>query len=174
MTVEIPEWVAAEGNVKAVFVPTLASLTAPSVAVVNAGVDVSCFLLPDWDGPGGTQNRGEQRRFCSRETFEVLGREKNSIAPLTYTYLPQELGTPGHDGNALYEALAPGNTGFLVVGYGLDPADPFVAGDIVDVIPIEAGRRNKDARGSDEFSPLTVTQEIGVTGSKAEDSEAAA
>lgn len=174
MTVEIPEWVAAEGNVKAVFVPTLASVTAPSVAVVNAGVDISCFLLPDWDGPSGTQNKGEQRRFSSKETFDVLGRTKNSVAPLSYTYLPQELGTPGHAANELYEALAPGNTGFLVVGYGIDPAVPFAAGDIVDVVPVEAGVRNKSARGSDEFAPLTVTQELGVTGTVAEDSEAAA
>lgn len=171
MTVEIPEWVPAEGNVKAVFVPTVASMTGPSAATVNAGVDVSCFLMPDWDGPGGTQNKGEQRRFCSRETFDVLGRTKRSVSALTYTYLPQELGTPGHDGNELYEALTPGNTGILVVGYGIDPADPFAAGDIADLVPVVVGARVKGARGSDEFAPLTVTQELGVSGSVAEDSE---
>lgn len=170
MTVEIPTWVAAEGNVKAVFVPSVADLSAPSAAVVNAGVDVSCFLLPDWDGPGGTQNKGEQRRFCSRETFDVLGRIKRNVAALSYTYNPQELGAPGGDGNEVYEALAEGNTGVLVVGYGLDPANPFAVGDVADLIPVEAGFQAKGARGSDEFAPLTVTQELGVTGAVATDS----
>ncbi len=171
MTVEIPEWVAAEGNVKAVFVPTVASMTAPSAATVNAGVDLSCFLMPDWDGPGGSQNKGEQRRFCSKETFDVLGRIKRNVAALSYTYLPQELGTPGHDANEAYEALLEGNTGVLVVGYGLDPVDPFAAGDIADLIPVECGFQTKSARGSDEFAPLTVMQELGVTGTVAVDSE---
>lgn len=170
MTVEIPEWVAAEGNVKAVFVPTVADLSAPSIAIVNAGVDVSCYLMPDWDGPGGTQNKGEQRRFCSKETFDVLGRIKRNVAALSYTYLPQELGTPGAPGNEVYEALAQGNTGVLVVGYGLDPADPFAIGDVADLIPVECGFQMKPARGADEFAPLIVTQELGVTGAVATDS----
>jgi hypothetical protein len=170
MTVTIPDWVPADGNVKAVWVPTVASMTAPSAAVVNAGIDVSCYLMPDWDGPGGTQNKGEQRRFCSRETFDVLGRIKRNIAALMYTYNPQELGTPGGPGNEVYEALAEGNEGVLVVGYGIDPADDFAAGDVADLIPAEAGFQAKGARGSDEFAPLTVTQELGVTGSVAVDS----
>lgn len=171
MSVEIPESVLAEGNVKIVFVPTLASQTAPSIAVLNAGVDVSCFLMPDWDGPTATQNTGDSRRFCSRETFQRLGRKTWTIPPLVYTYVPQEA---GGDGNEAYDALAEGNEGFLVVGYGVDPADPFAVADLVDVFPVECGVQVKGARGSDEFAPLTVTQTLAVTNTVHQDAATAA
>lgn len=161
MTVEIPESVTAEGNVKAIFVPTLAT---DSAALLNAGVDISCFLMPDWDGATPAQNTGDDRRFCSKQTFDRLGRVKWTLAPLTYTYLPQELGTPGHAANAVYEALAEGNTGLVFIGYGLDPAVDVVASDIGDIMPVACGVQGKAARGADEFAPLTVTQTLAVTG----------
>lgn len=160
MPIVIPDSVLAEGNVKAVFVPTLASQTAPSAATLNAGEDISCYLMPDWDGPTASQNTGDSRRFCSRQTFSQLGRVSWSIAPLVYTYDPQNA---GGDANAVYDALAEGNEGFLVIGYGIDPADAFAATDIVDVFPVQAGVQVKSARGSDEFAPLTVTQTLAVT-----------
>lgn len=156
MTVSIPESVLAEGNVKAVFVPTLAAVSA---ATLNAGVDISCYLMPDWDGPTATQNTGESRRFCSRESFQRLGRKSWTIPPLVYTYDPQNA---AGDANAVYDALAEGNEGFLVVGYGIEPESDFAAADLVDVFPVECGVQVKNARGSDEFAPLTVTQTLAV------------
>jgi hypothetical protein len=157
MPVTIPDSVLAEGNVKAVFVPTLATVSA---ATLNAGQDISCFLMPDWDGPTATQSTGESRRFCSRESFQRLGRTSWSVPPLVYTYDPQ---TPAGDANAVYDALAEGNEGFLVVGYGIQPEDDFAATDLVDIFPVECGVQVKNARGSDEFAPLTVTQTLAVT-----------
>jgi hypothetical protein len=171
MTVTIPESVPAEGNVKAVFVPTLTSTSAPSAAELNGGTDISCYLMPDWDGPTATQNTGDDRRFCSRQTFTRLGRVTWSIAPLTYTYDPQA--TTG-TANDVYDALAEGNEGFLVVGYGIDAAADFASSDKVDVFPVEAGVQVKAARGTDEFAPLTVTQTLAVTGVPNLDAVAAA
>lgn len=163
MTVTIPDSVLAEGNVKAVFVPTLATVSA---ATLNAGTDISCYLMPDWDGPTASQNTGDSRRFCSRETFQRLGRKTWTIPPLVYTYDPQTAaGVP----NEVYDALTEGNEGFLVVGYGIDPADAFVATDLVDVFPVECGVQVKNARGADEFAPLTVTQTLAVTNTVRQD-----
>lgn len=164
MTVTIPESVTAEGNVKAVFVPSVANPAAPTVTELNGGTDVSCFLMPDWDGPTATQNTGEKRRFCSRETFTSLGRVRWEIAPLSYTYLPQQLGTPGAAGNEVYEALAAGNTGYLYLGYGIEPEADFEESDIADGFPVECGAQSKPPRGADEFAPLTVTQTLAVSG----------
>jgi hypothetical protein len=171
MTISIPESVQAEGNVKVVFVPTLTSTATPSAAQLNAGTDISCYLMPDWDGATGTQNTGESRRFCSRQTFQRMGREQWSIAPLSYTYDPQNA---GGDANAVYDALAQGNEGYLVFGYGIEPAVDFAAGDKVDIYPVEAGLQSKAARGTDEFAPLTVTQTLGVIGPRVEDATVAA
>lgn len=156
MTVSIPDSVLAEGNVKAVFVPTLATVSA---ALLNAGVDISCYLMPDWDGPTATQNTGESRRFCSRETLSRLGRVVWTVSPLMYTYGPQ---SDEGDINAVRDALAEGVEGFLVVGYGIEPSADFASGDFVDIFPVEAGVQVKQARGSDEFAPLTITQTLAV------------
>lgn len=173
MPIVIPDFVLAEGNVKAVFIPTLVSQSTPSAAALNGGtaVDVSCHLLPDWDGPTASQNTGDSRRFCSRETFGQLGRVTWSVSPLVYTYVPQD---PGGDGNEVYDALASGNEGFLVIGYGIDAGAAFASGDIVDVFPVQAGVQVKAARGSDEFAPLTVTQTLTVTNSVTQDAVVAA
>ena len=167
MPVLIPDSVLAEGNVKVVFLPTLASLTAPTAVALNAAVDISCYLMADWDGPTPTQNTGESRRFCSRESFQRLGRTTWAIPPLSYTYGPQD---DAGDINAARDALAPGTEGFMVIGYGLDPADDFAAGDVVDVFPVECGVQAKPARGSDEFAPLTIMQTLAVTSTVAQDS----
>lgn len=169
MTVSIPDSVLAEGNVKVVFVPTLASLTLPSAAALNAGIDISCYLMPDWDGATANQNTGESRRFCSRRTFGKLGRVQWTLAPLIYTYLPQLLGTPGSPGNEVYEALLAGNTGVVGFGYGIEPEEEFVEDDVVDLFPVETGAQSKGARGADEFAPLTVTQTLAVNGVEALD-----
>ena len=171
MTVTIPESITAEGNVKAAFVAAIADLDEPTPTEANGGVDISCYLMPDWEGPTATQNTGEDRRFCSRETFTRLGRNQWEISPLVYTYLPQELGTPGNAANDVYEALTPDTTGFLVIAYGKDPSAAFAADDIVDVFPIEAGVQVKQAVGTDEFAPLTVTQALAVTGVPSLDGE---
>jgi hypothetical protein len=122
--------------------------------------------MPDWDGPTATQNTGESRRFCSRESFQRLGRKTWAIPPLMYTYKPQDA---GDDANAVYDALTEDVEGFLVVGYGIEPEDDFATGDLVDVFPVQAGVQNKNARGADEFAPLTVTQTLAVVGPARQD-----
>ena len=172
MTSSVPESVTAEGNVKAAFVPAIAAPdTGPTVAEMTAGVIISGFLMPGWGGFAGTQNKGDDRRFNSRQTFQKLGRVNHEVVPLEGTLLPQELGTPGHAANKVYETLAPDTVGWLVIGYGLDAEEnaPFVATDIVDYAPIQAGEQFKGAVGADEFAPLTYTQELVTTGLKRTD-----
>lgn len=181
MTIEIPE-VFAEGNVRAAFIPAISNIaTGPTVAEMAAGVLIGRYLMPDWDGFTGTQNKGESRRFSSREVYQRFGRTAHSIAPLNYTYNPQELGTPGAPGNEVYEACEHGNLGYLVLGFGLLAEDddtgldiPFAAGDIVSFAPSECGEQFEQARGADEFAPLAVMQELIVKGKKIKNRKIAA
>lgn len=172
MTSSIPESTGAEGNVKAAFIPAIANLaTGPTVAEMAAGVLIGTYLLPGWEGFTGSQNKGEDRRFASRQVFQKLGRTNHEVAPLSYTYVPQELGTPGYAANEVYETLAEDTTGYLVLGYGLDAEldAPFIATDVVDFAPVTCGEQFKASVGSDEFAPLPVTQELVVTGLKVKD-----
>jgi hypothetical protein len=173
MTIEIPE-VFAEGNVRAAFIPAIANLaTGPTVAEMAAGVLIGRYLMPDWDGFTGTQNKGESRRFSSREVYQRFGRTAHSIAPIIYTYNPQMLKTPGSPGNEVYEGCAEGNLGYMVLGYGLLAEDeltggdiPFAEDDVISFASAECGEQFEGARGADEFAPLTVTQELIVKGKK--------
>lgn len=178
MTVEIPESVTAEGNVRAAFVPAIANLaTGPTVDEMAAGVLLSLFLAPDWAGFAGTQSKGERRRYGSRQTFQRLGRTTNEVAALSYSYVPQKLGTPGAPGNKVYETLAEGTKGYLVLGYGLDAEldEPFDANDVVDYALTECGEQFKQGGGgNDEFADLMVQQELVVVGRKYKDRKIAA
>lgn len=167
MTVSIPEYVTAEGNVKVAFVPAIANLSAPTVVELNAGVDITCYLPETWAGVTADQAKGEQRRMCSKESFETLGRIKRAISDFTYTYLPQALGTD--PANKVKTKMAPGTHGFLVTRYGPDATDAWAADDVVDVLPAECGAQNKNTGGSDEFAPLTITQGLSATGVLVED-----
>lgn len=171
MTVSIPESVAAEGNVKAVFVAVIAAPGAPTAAELAAGVNISNTLMPDWDGPTATQNTGEDRRFSSRQTFMRLGRVQWEVSPLVYTYDPQ---TAAGAANTVADALTEGNSGYLVMGYGIDANATLVATDVVDVVPVKCGVQVKAARGADEFAPLTITQTLAVTNTVRQDVAVAA
>ena len=172
MTVSIPEFVTAEGNVKVAFVPAIANIAAPTVTELNAGVDITCYLPETWGGITADQARGEQRRMCSKESFEILGRITRQVADFTYTYLPQE--DSSDPANKVKTTMAPGTPGFLVMRYGPAATDAWAAADVVDVIPVEAGAQTKNTGGSDEFAPLTITQGVSATGVLEEDAVVAA
>lgn len=161
MTVTIPASIDAEGNVKVVWVPVIAG-AAPTAAELLAGTDITCYLMPDWDGPTAAQNVGEDRRFCSKQVFDRLGRVKWSIADLNYTYDPQAATSTAP--NKAFLALATGNVGNIVVAYGADPTIALAAGKKVDIFPSKCGQQVKAARGADEFAPLVVKQTLAVTG----------
>lgn len=174
MTVVIPASVTAVGNVKVAFVPALANTSAPTVAELTAtgAVDISCFLMPDWGGVTADQNKGQDRRFCSKEAFDRLGTVTRSVADIVYTYLPQAVGTD--PANKAYTTLVQGTNGFLVIRYGLDVSVAFTAAQKVDVLPVTLGVQTKAVAGSDEFAPLTVTQGMGATGILVRDAVVAA
>ena len=166
MTVTIPDYVTAEGRIKVAFVPAVTT-TAPTLTELNAGVDVTCYLPENWGGVTGEQSKGEQRRMCSREVFETLGRVKRTAADFTATYLPQAAGSA--DGNKAKTAMAAGTQGFLVIRYGIDAIEPWTAGDKVDILPVTTGVQNKSTAASDEFAPLTYTQSVAARGPLVED-----
>lgn len=164
MTLTIPESHTSEGNIRATFVPTLASTSAPSAATLNGAtaVNLSSFLMPGWGGIQSEQNTGQDRRFGSKEGFNRLGRITRSLGQLVYTWLPQAISTDA--GNKAYTGLAAGTTGFVVFGFDKSPATAWAASDKAWVVPVECGVQNPDSAASDEFAPLTITQTLGVTG----------
>lgn len=166
MTIIVPAGVKAEGNLKVAFVPTIADVSAPTVAELTAtgALDVSFFIKGGAFKPSGEQARGDDRRLGSTQTFETLGREKSTIDDIVYIADPQAAAaTPGNKAMELFQA---GVSGFFVVRYGLDALTvDFIAAQKVDIWPMVFGVQNKTQLAEDdEFAKITITQAIAVSG----------
>ena len=166
MVVTVPAGVKAEGNLKVSFVPTIAALPVITAVEVNAAgsLDVSFFFTAGNFKPGGEQARGDDRRVGSRQTFETLGREKNTIDDIVYIADPQAAALAAS--NKAMELFQPDVTGYFVVRYGLDALTvDFAAAQKVDVWPIIFGAQIKTQLAADgEFDKITLTQAVAVTG----------
>jgi hypothetical protein len=165
-----PPGVSSQGNTRAIYVPTLVAAGAPDISSeLNAAgaVDFSCFLLEDQFNFTGEQARGEDRRFCSKESFETLGVAKRGIADLQYVFDPQAAAALPE--NRAYEVFKKDVTGFFIVRMGFDARTvDWAAGQKVDVWPIKFGLQVK-VLGGGEFAKFNVTQAVAVTAPPTED-----
>jgi len=140
-----PVGVPADGNVKVVFVPTMADPKAPKATELNAAsaLDITCGVV----GGGFTTSTDVQtltdERLCSTQTFEDVGTFTYSIDDIEYIITPQDSTVTGE--NKIYNTLVPGSTGFIVVRYGKAFDGAFTTGDVVDVYPVKLGPQVKSA-----------------------------
>ncbi|WP_394289507.1 hypothetical protein [Microbacterium sp.] len=167
MAVELPPTTTALANQLIVFLttPPAASSGIPTVAEVNAGLAAQCFIYGNFNVTP-TQNTGEgPRKNCRPNAPTNLGIVTYPATELQYSYMPQELGAPGADGNELYEALEPGAVITAVVLDGISgETESVAAGDVADVYEMKAGVRRKGQTGDGEFDEKSVTQALVVVG----------
>lgn len=169
MTLTIPEAASALGNVKLTFLPAYADLEELTTTELNgvSAVKADVFMLPDWAGLTGNQNKGTRRRFAEKVGRDALGILARALEDVTYTYLPQAAGSD--PANKMKTALTMGATGAWVIGYDKDPADAWAEDDIYTAIEVECGYQRKNPTGADEFAELTITQALGIVGNTVED-----
>jgi len=140
-----PVGVPADGNVKVVFVPTVADPKNPKATELNAtsALDITCGVT----GGGFTTSTDVQtltdERLCSTQTFEDVGTFTYAIDDIEYIIDPQDVSPTGE--NKIYQTLVPNTTGFIVVRYGKLFSDAFAADDVVDVYPVKLGPQVKSA-----------------------------
>jgi hypothetical protein len=166
MPVTIPPGIKAEGNSKVAYVPTLANPSAPTVTEVTAAgsLDVSFFLTAGNFKASQDQNRGDDRRYASKQVFQTLGRKNATVDDIVYVADPQA--AAGNANNKAMEIFTESTTGYFVVRFGLDAETvDFAAAQKVDVWPIIFGSQNKTPLAEDdEFAKITITQAVAVTG----------
>lgn len=143
--------------------PPVATTGIPTLTEVNAGLLAACHIFGDFN-PTADQSTGESPAVMCEEYSETeFGRTTYAPVEIQYSYMPQELGTPGADGNELYEALEPGTQLTAVVLHGISgKTDALVAGDIADVFLVEAGTRRKGKTGDGDFDKKSVNQFVRV------------
>lgn len=149
----------ADGNVKVVWVTTIADTAAPSATELNAvtSIDLSCYLTADGFTPGLDEAVIADDRLCDTETFEQPGRSQRT---LSVTYIDN---SNTADDNDAYETLVPGTAGYIVVRRGKAYAGDFTATtDKVDVWPVKCGKQND--LPPEANSVLKVSQKLFVTG----------
>ncbi|HEY9394518.1 MAG TPA: hypothetical protein VIP58_10265 [Nocardioides sp.] len=155
------------GNKLVVFLttPPAATTGIPTVTEVNAALFAGCHIFGDFNVTP-SQNTGEgPRKMCSRNSPTELGLVTFPAVDVQYSYMPQELGTPGADGNEVYEALDPDAVITAVVLAGIEGTVGAVAtGDIADIYEMTVGARRKGATGDGEFDQLSTTQSLIVNG----------
>lgn len=160
MSITIPDapGIDVAGRVKTWFVPAIADSSAPTVAEITAGVEITCALYglnETLDQP--TTSRAKR---CYRQPSQALGRAAYSLEPIEYDYDPQAPDSPDY----AYGEMTPGLTGYIVDRLGLDKEDPLVTGQIVKLIRVELGGRSDapiDATSTDP-QKFRVTQVVAV------------
>lgn len=163
---EIPG-VVADGMVKVAWVLAIANTGAPKLATeIKAATsveDITCWITNAFT-PNAELQMIEDRRMCSKQTFQSIGTVMWSIEELNYLFDPQN---PGSENNKVYEAMVDGQIGFLVVGWGKDAEEDWAIGDVVDVFPVELGPRVPMPPESN--SKLRVKQKPSVIGNVVRD-----
>jgi hypothetical protein len=160
-----PASVPTDGNLKVVWVPTIADPANPTMTELTAAsaVDLSCYLTSDGFTPSTDEAVVTDDRLCSVQTFEQPGRITDKL-DIKYVYQPQN---PDATDNKAFATLRRLAAGFIVSRWGKSFLDAFAAGDIVDVMPAKAGKQVKQAPEAN--SQFKVGQKIFIVGEVQED-----
>jgi hypothetical protein len=128
----IPTATDSDGNVKYTWVSTIASTSAPTVAELTAGTELSCWLTGDGWNPSLNQATATDKRACSAQDYEAPGRYAYSLE-VKYVEAPQ--GT-----NTAKTTLVPGSLGYMVERRGLSVDTAYAAAQKVNVFPVSPGQ----------------------------------
>jgi hypothetical protein len=124
-----------DGNVKATFVLTIANVSAPTAAELNAGVDLQEYITKDGLGIAPEQAAVDNTALASRDETEDAGTVKYSIE-LTVKRKDEAAEDIG------WNTLTDRTLGYLVVRRNLPHETAYAAGQRVEVYPVRCGRPN--------------------------------
>jgi len=149
-----PQKTLANGKDSYWLVPAIANLAAPTAVEVNAAtaLNISCFLLGDQEGLGGSTDRVTlPSLLCETSTEEALGTTTYSFPDLQVVFNPQA--AANSDAKKAFEKIRNGYSGYLVRRQGVTAVDnaAVAAGEFVDVAAIEIGKAipTKTSTGAD-------------------------
>ncbi|MFE3452380.1 hypothetical protein ACFXJ8_26000 [Nonomuraea sp. NPDC059194] len=124
-----------DGNVAAYFCLTIANVSAPTAAELNAGVALQEYITKDGLGISPEQAAVDNTSLASRDETEDAGTVKYSIE---LTCKRKEVSAE----DVAWNTLTDRTLGYLVVRRNLAHETTFVAGQRVEVYPVRCGRPN--------------------------------
>lgn len=161
-----PTAVAADGNVRIFWVTTI-TLSAPTVAQLTAGTELSYYLTPDGFSPTTDEQEITDDRLADTQTYENRGRHRFGLGNIRYVTNPA---APTHDVAAV--TLVDNVAGYMVVRWGMDADTAWAADQLVDIFPVRMGFQNPQPPEAN--SVLHITQRAFVTGAVLQRVEVAA
>lgn len=117
-----------EGNTKVTWTLAIADIAEPTVAELNAGVDISTYVPVDGVKPSQNQTNVDSKAITDRFDAQVVGSWGGEFG---MTFFRDDT-----DDDA-WELCEYGTNGFLVVRRGVDWEDAWAAADKVEVYPAE-------------------------------------
>lgn len=110
----------------------IANIAAPTVAEINAGTDITCFLTKDGLNPGGSTNKVDSAGLCSRVDSQTVG-------SVGYDFSLKLFRDNAVGGDDAWDLAVWGSEGYLVVRRGVPYATAFAAGQKVEVYDAQMG-----------------------------------
>ena len=144
-----------DGNLKVSWVATIASIAAPTVAELTAGVSLEDRLTPDGLNIGFDTSMINNSALNSQYDTEQVGRSKVTT---TLKYKAGAVGTT----DDVRDALTFRAVGYRVVRRGIDSGTAWAASQEVEVYPSQSGRPNPDVPAPNSIQ--TVMVQLGSTG----------
>lgn len=124
-----------DGNVKVTFCLTIANISAPTAAELNAGVDLQEWITKDGLGISPEQAAVDNTALASRDETEDAGSVKYGIE-LTVKRKEDEVNDTGWD------TLTDRQLGYLAVRRNLAHETAWAAGQHGEMYPVRCGRPN--------------------------------
>lgn len=149
----------ADGRIKTVIVTTIADPENPTVAELQAGTDISCYIrLGGWAFSPSQATINDQRE-CSDRDYQRPGRK--SVSDASITFIDNTNSELYQEFNECAEATTEGTTGYIVRRRGLPAADDWAADQKVTVIPVQFGEKQLVAQEENgvqaSLAPFFVT-----------------
>lgn len=152
----MPPGVVGDGMMKVALLTTFSgSLTATAA---NAAEDVTCEFTADGFNRGVNEATVTDERLCTTQDGEEPGRYSETLETI-YVWDQQNA-----EDYILYDTLKRGVKGYYLVRYGKPFDQPFVAGDVVDVIQFAAGVQNRQNTPANEKQKIAQKAFIGAGG----------
>jgi hypothetical protein len=108
----------------------VADISAPSVAEIAAGTDLTCFITKDGLNPGGTTNKVDDGALCNRLDAQLVG----SVGYDFTLKLKRD-----NDSDDAWTLASWGAEGYLVIRRGVLYETAFASGQPVEVFHAQMG-----------------------------------
>jgi uncharacterized membrane protein (DUF441 family) len=144
-----------DGNVKVSFVPTIVNKAAPTLAELNAGIELGMRLLPDGLATPSDTGEVDNSKLSSTFSTAVPGRRSFSGVMVKYVRGPvSDTVATAVEAALVYRAL-----GYLVIRRDKVGTLAWAASDKVEVYPVQLKQPNPDSPAPDTLQAV----EVGMT-----------